>query len=238
MLGGREVAKPNPLGAGIRTAVKGMHQVSSGITSHLAAAALRCQPDNRLVALGGEGHSQAVEELVRRYRPRLVAFARGIVGPDRSEDVVQEAFLKAQSVIDSGDAEFEIRPWLYTVVRNRALNTLRDERTHEQLDPDFDGVRQPPEIASERARLRSLLTAVDALPEGQREALVQRELEGRSHEEIATRLGSTPGAVRGLIFRARETLREACALLVPLPLVRALLERGDEFATGGATGGA
>ena len=77
-----------------------------------------------------------------------------------------------------------------------------------------------------REELASLVGAIGELPPGQREALVQRELEGRSHEEIADRLGSTPGAVRGLIFRARLSLRDAAGFLVPLPLLRWLLTEG------------
>ena len=167
----------------------------------LAAAGIRCQPDSRLVGLVRDGRELAFEEIVRRYRRPLVAFAGAIVPRDAAEDVVQEALTKAHGALKRGDAEINLRPWLYTIVRNRALNALRDEPMHDHLDENFDGVPQPPEVAARREELAALIAAVRALPAPQREAIVGRELEGRSHEEIAASLGTTPGAVRGLIYR-------------------------------------
>ena len=206
----------------------------------LGRAALSCQPDSRLVALVREGSDRAFEEIVGRYRRRLVAYAAGIVGADRAEDVVQESLVRALAAIRGGDAEISVRPWLYTIVRNRALNDRRDEPAHVRLDGSYDGVPQPSEIASRREELASVVDHLKALPESQREALVQRELEGRSHEEIAAALTVTPGAVRGLIFRARSALRDAAGLLVPMPVLRALAESsavGDGGALVAAAGG-
>jgi len=198
--------------------------------------ALRCQSDSRLVRLSREGQALAFEEVVRRYRGPLVSFAASIVRPDRAEDVVQEALGKAHAALVAGEAEVKLKPWLYTIVRNRALNDLRDEPAHEPLDESFDGVPQPPEVAARREELAALMARVKDLPPAQREALVQRELEGRSHAEIAVALGATPGAVRGLIFRARCALRGAAGLLIPMPVLRALLSSnlGTEAAGTGA----
>src|SRR4051794_15022231 len=205
----------------------------------LAATPIRVQPDSRLVDLVREGHDLAFEEIVRRYRPQLVAFAAAIVPVDQAEDVVQEALTKAHGALGSGDAEINVRPWLYTIVRNRSLNALRDEPVHDHLDENFDGVPQPPEVAARRAELAALIASVRSLPAPQREAIVGRELEGRSHEELAASLGTTPGAVRGLIYRARTTLRDGLGLLIPLPLLRAVLDSGpagsDAAAASGAT---
>jgi RNA polymerase sigma factor (sigma-70 family) len=189
----------------------------------LARVALRCQPDARLVLLAREGNDSAFEEIVRRYRAPLVAFAGAIVPNHRAEDVVQEVLAKAHAALPATDGVLKLKPWLYTIVRNRALNDLRDERAHERLDENIDGVPQPPEIAARREELGHLVARVKALPDAQREALVQRELEGRSHEEIATAIGATPGAVRALIFRARTTLRNGVGVLIPIPVLRALL---------------
>jgi RNA polymerase sigma factor (sigma-70 family) len=186
------------------------------------------------VALARDGHDRAFEEIVHRYRSPLVAFAAAIVPTHRAEDVVQEALTKAHSTLRASDAEIKVRPWLYTIVRNRALNDLRDEPDHAQLDESIDGVPQPPEVAARRAELAQLVTRVKALPDAQREALVQRELEGRSHEEIAVAIGATPGAVRALIFRARTALRDGMGLLIPMPLLRALLDGTLQPEAGGA----
>jgi len=209
-----------------------MPRLSKG--APLAGVALRCQPDARLVALARDGHDRAFEEIVHRYRSPLVAFAASIVPTHRAEDVVQEALTKAHTTLRASDAEIKVRPWLYTIVRNRALNDLRDEPAHAQLDESVDGVPQPPEVAARRAELTHLVTRVKALPDAQREALVQRELEGRSHEEIAVAIGATPGAVRGLIFRARTALRDGMGLLIPMPLLRALLDGTLQPEAGGA----
>ena len=206
----------------------------------LAGLALRCQSDSRLVRLSREGQARAFEEIVRRYRQPLVSFAGAIVPADRAEDVVQEALAKSHAALVASDTDVKLKPWLYTIVRNRALNNLRDEPTHEHLHEDFDGVPQPPEVAAQRQRITALVAGVKDLPAAQRDALVQRELEGRSHREIGIALGVSPGAVRGLIFRARTALRDGAGLLVPMPVLRALLNAGplEAEAAGTALGGA
>jgi RNA polymerase sigma factor (sigma-70 family) len=205
----------------------------------LAGLALRCQPDARLVTLFRDGHDRAFEEIVRRYRQALVRFAAAIVPADRAEDVVQEALAKAHSSLAAGRGEISLRPWLYTIVRNRALNDLRDEPAHQPLAQDFDGVPQPPEVAARRTELASVVEQIKALPGAQREALLRRELEGRSHEEIAAAIGVSPGAARGLIFRARAALRDGAGALIPLPAMRALLNAAPltTEATGAGIGG-
>ena len=183
-----------------------------------------------------DGHDRAFEEIVRRYRSSLVTFAGGIVPGDHAEDVVQDALTKAHTALGRGDAEINLKPWLYTIVRNGALNALRDEPAHAHLDENFDGVPQPPEVAARREQLAALTAQVRSLPGPQREAIVKRELEGLSHEEIASLLGVTAGAVRGLIYRARAALRDGAGMLLPMPVLRALLSSGS--ASPEATGAA
>lgn len=202
----------------------------------LAGLALRAQPDERLVDLFRQGHERAYDEIVHRYRSALVAFAGAIVPPHRAEDVVQESLLRAHGAL-GGENEMEVRPWLYTIVRNRALNSLRDEHVHEHLAEDYDGVPQPPDVLARREELTGLVAQLKALPDAQREALVRRELEGRSHEEIAIALGATPGAVRGLIFRARSGLRAVSGILVPPSLAEWTLGPGGSSVAGIAAGG-
>ncbi len=206
----------------------------------LAGLALRCQPDSRLVALAREGHERAFEEIVCRYRQPLVAFAAAIVPAHRAEDVVQDALASAHGSLVSSEREISLKPWLYTIVRNRALNDLRDEPAHEPLREDFDGVPQPPEVVAQRAELAEVVTRLKGLPPAQRDALLRRELEGRSHDEIAAAIGVTPGAARALIFRARAALRDVAGLLIPLPVLRGLLNAGpiSSEAAGAGVGGA
>ncbi len=205
----------------------------------LARAVLRSQSDERLVSLSREGREPAFEEIVRRYRPGLVAFAAAYAPSERAEDVVQESFLSSWEALRTSTREIHLKPWLYTIVRNRALNARRDTRIHEPLSDEIDGVRQPAEIVLSKEELDRVVGAVAALPDGQREALVRSSLEGHTHEQIAASIGSTPGAVRQLIFRARASVREGVGLLIPLPLVRLLANVDpDAAAATAAAGGA
>jgi len=194
--------------------------------------ALRAQPDRRLVGLVRDGYDAAFEEIVRRYRRPLDRFAAAIVGA-RSEDVTQDAFSKALPALRGSEAEIELRPWLYRIVRNTALNDLRDRApAAEELTETLPGGRSAAAEAEAREQLRDLMAQLQALPEPQRAALVMRELEGLSHEEIATALGVSGGAARQAIFRARAALRDGLGLLVPMPVLRALAEHGGEAAVG------
>jgi len=200
----------------------------------LLGPALRAQPDRRLVDLVRNGYDAAFEEIVRRYRRPLDRFAAAIVG-GHSEDVTQDAFSKALPALRGSEAEIELRPWLYRIVRNTALNDLRDRApAAEELAETLPGGRSVAAEAEAREELQDLMDRLRALPEPQRAALVMRELEGLSHEEIAAALGVSGGAARQAIFRARATLRNGLGLLLPMPVLRALVEHGDAAAAGGA----
>jgi len=200
--------------------------------------ALRAQPDRRLVKLVREGYEAAFEEIVRRYRRPLDRFAAAIVG-NRSEDVTQDAFSKALLALRGTEAEIELRPWLYRIVRNTALNELRDAPPPaEELGEAVAGAQSAAVEAERREEITELMERLRALPEPQRAAIVMRELEGLSHEEIAAALGVSGGAARQAIYRARLALRNGLGLLVPLPLLRMLFDHGAEAAAAGAGGAA
>jgi RNA polymerase sigma factor (sigma-70 family) len=205
--------------------------------------ALRAQSDRRLVGLVRDGYESAFEEIVRRYRRPLDRFAAGIVG-GRSEDVTQDSFRKALEALRHGDAEVELRPWLYRIVRNTALNELRDRppAAAELAEDLIGGGRSVAVEVEERETVAALTARLRALPEKQRAALVMRELEGMSHEEIAAALGISGGAARQAIARGRAAVRSGFGALVPLPLLRALASGagnggGSAAALGEAVGG-
>jgi RNA polymerase sigma factor (sigma-70 family) len=196
--------------------------------------ALRVQPDGRLVGLVREGYDSAFEEIVRRYGRPLERFAAAIVG-GRSEDVTQDAFSKALLALRRSEAEIELRPWLYRIVRNTALNDLRDRGpVSEQLSEALAGGASAAAEVERREELSDLMKRLGALPEPQRAAIVMRELEGLSHEEIASALGVSGGAARQAIYRARAALREGLGLVVPMPVLRGLIEHGGDAARGGS----
>jgi RNA polymerase sigma factor (sigma-70 family) len=194
---------------------------------------LRAQPDRRLVDLVRDGYDAAFEEIVRRYRRPLDRFAAAIVG-GRSEDVTQDSFSKALLALRGTDQEIELRPWLYRIVRNTALNDLRDQAPPTaELSESLPGGPSAAAEAEAHEELAELMERLQALPEPQRAALVMRELEGLSHEEIAAALGVSGGAARQAIFRARAALRDGLGLLVPMPVLRALAEHADDAARAG-----
>jgi len=214
---------------------------AEGLTSRLIVGpALRTQPDRRLVSLVRSGYEAAFDEIVRRYGKALARYAAAIVG-GRSEDVTQDAFSKALVALRRNEAEIELRPWLFRIVRNTALNDLRDRPpSPEILVEAIAGGRNPAEELERNEEIADLISRLRALPEPQRAAIVMRELEGLSHEEIAAALGLSGGGARQAIYRARQSLRNGAGMLMPLPLLRLLLEHGGEAASAGsgAVGGA
>jgi RNA polymerase sigma factor (sigma-70 family) len=212
---------------------------AEGFASRLfLGPALRTQPDRRLVTLVREGYETAFEEIVRRYGRPLSRYAASIVG-GRSEDVTQDAFSKALLALRRDDAEIELRPWLFRIVRNTALNDLRDSPpSPEILAEAIVGGGNPAEELERREELSDLMKRLQALPEPQRAAIVMRELEGLGHEEIAAALGLTGGGARQAIYRARQALRDGAGMLIPLPLLQAMLGGGGSGVaeTAGAAG--
>jgi len=214
-----------------------------GLSSRfLAGPALRFQPDGRLVSLVRNGYESAFEEIFRRYGAALRSYAASIVTAQRADDVTQDAFTKAYLALRGTDKEIQLRPWLYRIVRNTALTDIRDqpEAGVEFEDATAPGV-DPGEVAEQREEIKRLLDGLRKLPEPQRAAIVMRELEGLSHEQIAASLGLSGGAVRQQIYRARRALREGVGLLLPMPVLRLLLDEGfahgaSATAAGGGVG--
>lgn len=198
------------------------------------------QSDSRLVKLFRRGVEPAFDELVNRYRGALVTYAGAIAGHDRAEDVVQDSLVKAHRSL-GGDQPIEPKPWLYTVVRNTALNDIRDnsKHSHDLLGETTGRVAPTHEVAERREELAAVVAAVSDLPESQRRALIGHELGGFSHEEIATELKlSTAASAKQLIYRARLTLRNAVGAMIPLPVIAWLVSDATGLAASGAATGA
>jgi RNA polymerase sigma factor (sigma-70 family) len=189
------------------------------------ASLLRLQSDDRLADLAVAGHETAFAAIVHRYRAPLTRYCAGIVGADRAEDVVQQALINAHLALTPSSDVRHLRAWLFKIAHNTALNTLRAVRDDLPLDPAQALTADGPEATLERReRLRATLAAVERLPERQRAALLLRELEGRSHDEIADALGVTAGAARQHLMRARAAVRGAVTAITPYPLVARLAE--------------
>jgi RNA polymerase sigma factor (sigma-70 family) len=196
------------------------------------ASLLRLQDDQRLVALAREGHDPAFAAIVDRYGRQLERYCARLLGPGRAEDAVQQAFVNAHAAMRATDDELALKPWLYRIAHNAALNILRASRDEDEvLDAERPGAVQTAEIVELRERMRETLASIQALPAAQRDALLLRELEGRSHEEIAAALGISEGGARQHLHCARVSLRAAASAITPYPvLARVLSASADEGA--------
>src|ERR671916_1885908 len=89
------------------------------------SAVLRTQSDERLVDLTREGNERAFEAIVHRYRRPLLRYCGRFLSPARAEDAVQQAFVNAYGALRDSDSAIQLRPWLYRIAHNAALNVLR-----------------------------------------------------------------------------------------------------------------
>jgi RNA polymerase sigma-70 factor, ECF subfamily len=174
--------------------------------------AYRAATDAQLVDLVRAGDDRAFAAIHARYAPRLTGFARGLLGGAHhdAEEVVQDAFVRALHALRAGDREMALKAWLFTIVRNRALDELRRPVRTVDLEPHAavlrDGGGDPYECAATAEELRALLAGLRRLPERQRTALVLHELGDRSHRAIARELHVSEGGSKALVSRARASL--------------------------------
>jgi RNA polymerase sigma factor (sigma-70 family) len=178
--------------------------------------------DRALLLATARGDEGAFAVLVARHRPRLVRYATARCGRDGAlaEDAVQDALVRAHRAIVAGKVPEDVQAWLYAIVRNRCHDYFRASRPMAPLPLELPGGSPSAFDEVERGeRLAGALSAVDSLPTAQRAALLGRELEGRSYEDIAARQSTTVGAVKSLLHRARATLAHQASLpafLAPL----------------------
>jgi RNA polymerase sigma factor (sigma-70 family) len=180
---------------------------------------LRTQSDERLVDLVRAGSEPAFEAIVARYRRALLRYCSRILPEERAEDAVQQTFVRAYDSMLGSGAQLALKPWLYRIAHNTALNALRDRGLRHEALKDEIGGDQPDQVLERAQGLRAVLGAVQNLPERQRDAIVLREIEGRTYEEIAAELGVTGGAVRQLLNRARHSVRAAATAVTPIGLL-------------------
>src|ERR1700729_4323768 len=186
---------------------------SGGIGPHARSPLLRLQSDERLVTLIRRGSTAAFEVLVARYHARLLAFCRHLLGSrEDAEDVLQEVFSAAFNAILDDERPINVRPWLYRIARNRSLNHLRRIQAVGVDSMDIHLSEHGATTADkvhEREEFRMLVGDIQGLPETQRTALVLREMDALSYEQIAEAMETTVPSVKSLLVRARVSLAEA-----------------------------
>jgi RNA polymerase sigma-70 factor (ECF subfamily) len=171
--------------------------------------------DAQLVDLVRAGDDRAFAAIHARYEPRLTGFARTLLGGAHhdAEEVVQDAFVRALNALRADEREMALKAWLFTIVRNRALDALRRPVRTVDLEPHAavlrDSGSDPHELCCIRDDLRTLVDGMRRLPERQRTALVLHELGDQGHQAIAGRLGVSEGGSKALVSRARAGLAAA-----------------------------
>jgi RNA polymerase sigma-70 factor (ECF subfamily) len=153
------------------------------------------------------------EEIVREYQDRIYNLCRYMVGdPQDAQDAAQDAFLKAYRGMKSFKPEASLYTWLYRIAVNTCLDykrkTSRTPLTNECIPEDRPSDDPSPETDCETKEIgEAVQSALQKLPKKLRPAIVLREIDGLSYEEIAEVLNTSVGTVKSRISRAREELR-------------------------------
>ena len=169
--------------------------------------------DSELARRIAAGDGAAFATLDRRHRKALIRYASALLRRSEhdAEDVVQDVLIRAHQALRAGDGPQELRPWLYRLTRNRAIDEVRRARWgDEALDNDAaiagDGREDPDTVLRRKERVRRLVDDLADLPVRQRTALLARELDDQSPEQVAALLGVSVNAALLLATRARENL--------------------------------
>lgn len=176
--------------------------------------------DQALVERVQQGDKQAFDVLVLKYQNKIIQLIyRYVHDPDEARDVAQDAFIKAYKAIDRFRGDSAFYTWIYRIAINTAKNHLvASARRPPKSDIDaqdaeqYEGATGLKEYATpERLLLKDeiqalIAKAIDELPDDLRTAIILRELEGLSYEEIAQTMECPIGTVRSRIFRARDAI--------------------------------
>jgi len=190
------------------------------------------QLDEDLVLRVQQGDRSAFDLLVIKYQHKIIQLVnRYVKDPSEAQDVAQEAFIKAYRALGNFRGDSAFYTWLYRIAINTAKNYLvsRSRRSSDyQVDvqdaeaienaPQLQGMETPERLLLNQEIIDTIKTAIDKLPEEMRTAIMLREFEGMSYEEIAEAMDCPVGTVRSRIFRAREAIDNK---------LNPLLEHGD-----------
>ena len=190
------------------------------------------QLDEDLVLRVQQGDRSAFDLLVIKYQHKIIQLVnRYVKDSSEAQDVAQEAFIKAYRALGNFRGDSAFYTWLYRIAINTAKNYLvsRSRRSSDyQVDvqdaeaienaPQLQGMETPERLLLNQEIIDTIKTAIDKLPEEMRTAIMLREFEGMSYEEIAEAMDCPVGTVRSRIFRAREAIDNK---------LNPLLEHGD-----------
>lgn len=191
------------------------------------------ESDGLLVERVQAGERQAFDLLVSKYQRRLMRLVSRIVhDPAEAEDVVQESFIKAYRALPHFRGDSAFYTWLYRIGINTAKNFLvtQSRRTPTSSEIDAEGaevfdegdhlrdINTPESMLASKQIAETVNAAMDALPIDLRTAILLREIEGMTYEEISESMSCPIGTVRSRIFRAREVIADKLRPLLDLPV--------------------
>ena len=190
------------------------------------------QLDEDLVLRVQQGDKYAFDLLVIKYQHKIIQLVnRYVKDPSEAQDVAQEAFIKAYRALGNFRGDSAFYTWLYRIAINTAKNYLvsRSRRSSDyEVDvqdaeaienaPQLQGMDTPERLLLNQEIIDTIKTAIDKLPEEMRTAIILREFDGMSYEEIAEAMDCPVGTVRSRLFRAREAIDNK---------LNPLLEHGD-----------
>src|SRR5215217_7520014 len=186
-----------------------MKPTSDPKATRFGGSALRLLSDERLARLASYGDRAAFAAIFDRYQQRLFAYCASLLrDQDDAADAVQSTMLRAMRALEGEERQIAVRPWLYRIAHNEAIELLRRPRTEPDSSAEVVTVSDVEADAAVRAHLRAILQDIRELPERQRSALVMRELSGLSYEEIGAALMTTEAGAKQAVYDARQALHE------------------------------
>ncbi len=161
------------------------------------------------------GDEGALRAIWTQHAPRIDALVRRLVGdPDQAADVAQEVWIQIFRALPGYRGDSQFSTWAHRIAVNRTLNALRSLRRVSAKEVDIEEDSSIVEHDGDRSMLAQTIDeAVQKLSPGARHVFVLHDVEGYTHEEIATELGITSGGSKSQLFKARAKLRR---LLAPL----------------------
>jgi len=178
----------------------------------------RAMEESRLIQRASNGDAAAFNSLMGMHERRMYAVALRMCGnPEDAQDCLQEAMLRVYRAISGFKAQSSFSTWVYRITMNTCLDELRKRknRPNTSLDSLLDSGWSPidrgesPERRTMRREMRrSLMACMSELPDDMRAAVLLRDVQGYSYDEIASMLNVNVGTIKSRISRGREKLRE------------------------------
>lgn len=199
-----------------------MRALALKLGGHESDVDLHDLSDEEVMVRCAQGSERAFEILVERYQSRIINLITRFIGdPDRAQDIAQEVFIRVYRNRERYRKSGKFSTWIFTIAANLAKNEIRrkvrhrrvvsldEEREFGSLGDTLPDERPGPKQTLERRELEvMILKAIEDLPERYRMALVLRDIEGLSYDEVSKVLGIPGGTVRSRINRARLMVKE------------------------------